>query len=172
MPERSFPLIIPGVTGLSDDPFSVAADRTYEPYFCEKVIMAGQAGMYPEEWAAMLGVSEAEMKRWKEAFPEFELAFARAETALRARVTGVMRRASMGAPGDGEKDVNLGAIGSMAKVRFPDLYGKRAEMGPAHQVEDSPSNGGQNLPDSEDELRAELKVLRARQDNPRGSKPK
>lgn len=57
----------------------------YRPEYCELVVKLGEAGEYPVEWAAQIGVAKKTLHRWKEEFPAFchayDLAFTKCEAS-------------------------------------------------------------------------------------------
>jgi len=111
--------------GEADD-FQEVIDPYYEPYFCDEILRMADDMMFPEEWAAELGVSEPEMFNWIGKFPEFARAYTIAATKLRAAFTSEMRKVARG-----KMPFPQASLYSMfAKKRFPDLYGDPAPQNP------------------------------------------
>ncbi len=101
------------------DPYAEMMDPYYEPYFCDEILRMADEMMFPEEWAAELGVSEPELFSWIGKFPEFARAYNVAATKLRAAFTREMRDSARG-----EKSFSQPALYKLfAEKRFPDLYG-------------------------------------------------
>lgn len=102
-----------------NDPILEAADPYYEPYFCDTIKALAEEMMFPEQWAADIGVTEMIMFDWISKFPEFAEAYNIAMTALRAAFTSEIVSVARG----GKKDANAVLYALIAKKRFHDLYG-------------------------------------------------
>lgn len=151
------------------DPYKEAADPFYDARFCDDIQDMARDMMFPEEWAAQIGVTEARLLRWTVQFPGFAEAFAVAVTILRATFTAELREAARG-----KKAFSHAPLYAMfARKRFPDLYGDQSDQKPPA----APPGPRDITPASEaiidadrpvqdmatDELQKELDRLRARQ---------
>lgn len=149
------------------DDFFRAADPYYDPIFCEFIIGFAERQMFPEEWAAELGLSEATVFEWVDKFPEFAEAWEIAITKLRAAFTRDMRDASQGKVAFAQ-----GALYQVfAKKRFPDLYGDSKDAAPVSKTGPSEKRGSEIEAEKSseieqmqtEELLRELEILRKRQ---------
>lgn len=141
-------------SGEMDDAVEVAADDYYASEFAEKIVWWAQEMMFPEEWAAEMGVTEAIMFSWVHRFPEFGRAYAGAITILRGQFSNMLLRAATGRQGTMHSLPNLNPqlLKLIAEKRFPDLYGappeaprgRPAGSAPAEAPRDvTPIEGGQ-----------------------------
>lgn len=115
-----------------------AADDYYEPHFCGHIQEWAGELMFPEQWAAELGVSEMTLYGWIRKFPAFARAYSIAITRLRAAFTREMVAMAMGRECyNGARSsavfANATLIGLIAKKRFADLYGDPPPTPPPQQ---------------------------------------
>lgn len=159
------PVLPPPATAQAE--FDAAADDRYEPYFCDRIILMAEELMFPEEWAAELGVTEADLYDWIARFPEFARAWNIAATKLRAAFTRELRDQAK-RPSSMSNPALLGLI---AKTRFRDLYGG-VDEGPAQPRDGrarfaprdvTPGHAGAIEDMDAEEIMRELEQLRDRQ---------
>ena len=145
------------------------ADPYYEPYFCDMISDWAEQMMFPEQWAADLGVTEMTLYNWITKFPEFARSYQVAITKLRAAFTKEMIEVARGK----NQAANAVLYTLIAKKRFADLYGDPPPaQTPAYYT---PTTGGgsvgqtidgtigSKVDDMEtDDLQKELEDLRAR----------
>jgi len=153
------------IVPLEQDPRARNALK-YKPEYCGIVKKMAKAGKFPEEWCQEFNISLSTMYNWANKYEDFDDACQIAWTALTAFWTGVTVEAAR----SGLKDTKV--LLEILKKRFPDTWGfcarntqssfpTRWSTDPEH----SKHNPEINLDEkSEEELIAELKMLRERHD--------
>lgn len=96
-----------------------ATDEYYEMFMCDQIISFAEDMMFPEQWAAELGVSEARMFSWISKFPDFAEAYQVALTRLRAAFMEDLMNAARGKVPFSQPSLYT----LIAKKRFRDLFG-------------------------------------------------
>lgn len=123
------------------------AANKYDPEHCWAVREFAQAGMFPEEWTAHLGVTMPTLYNWANAYPEFEQAMHEAWWLLQSYWT---KKARASVQGTGMPPSILSMI---LEKRFPDTWGKNSRN--THETFESRND----VPDDEDTTPAELRKL-------------
>ena len=133
----------------------------YDPEYCWTVRKLGQAGKFPEEWVAQIGVTLSTLYNWANAHPEFEQAMHEAHWLCRAFWA---QKARENLQGVGMPPSTLSLI---LQRRFPDMWGKASVNLHQHfedrnKVEDDDTSPTALRHMTRDELQERIRVLEER----------
>lgn len=143
----------------------------YDPEFCWTVRQMGQAGQFPEEWCARIGITMGTLFNWANTYPDFDQAVREAWHLLNAYWTAKARQVVENPLL--YSDLKATVFLEILRKRFPETWGKHPRntqetfetRNASMEGTASPLTDPNRLRDAKiDELEQRLRTLRARRE--------